>query len=551
MGHSKMTNSPTFPIDFINNAQIVDDKDVFVTIKATNNEKKQCLVEIKDNIGVCKTVTAETNALDYSYRLTDLSRNQDGSYEFNLTQMYSARVYLSVKYPLQLYIDSSNPGAIAIIDPDGFKTRDANYYTVYDKFEFTYNNGGMWMNPTAVDFFSIPLQISMPTSTSAFQQAGLSDSRSEILNKVKGIFDEVGAREEWNKLFLKFGEDDAVLRVMSPGKAMIDTGPGSNPVFAPNYLSSDKFGLNYIEYVWDYYSPEKGNKIKIDYSELAGDRDFQPKLSNEYIFEGHTEGDKFIFSNQGNEKSIEIVKPHSISFFAGAQGSFSFPNHSIGAIIARELTSAFDAGLLPAEDDALLKKSYFESKKGEFYKANPNIKGDNSSPWYDVYSKAFHSFEGQPVYTFAYDDALGQDGTLRNPNKDAIGKVTVKIGDLSGLNIPNPYEDSLKYTVTVNLGKNGNEAYYNLVYNGQTIIPGPSTILRDVSSPLKVKFNSVDQEIYLKHHMVEPYNPITDGIVIIKNSQDSVTVNFPGPPANIRPEELSVQTGGEEVHDEL
>ncbi len=51
--------------------------------------------------------------------------------------------------------------------------------------------------------------------------------------------------------------------------------------------------------------------------------------------------------------------------------------------------------------------------------------------------------------------------------------------------------------------------------------------------------------------MVEPYNPITDGIVIIKNSQDSVTVNFPGPPANMRPEELSVQTGGEEVHDEL
>jgi hypothetical protein len=205
---------------------------------------------------------------------------------------------------------------------------------------------------------------------------------------------------------------------------------------------------------------------------------------------------------------------------------------------------------LPAEDGAVLKKSYFESKKGEFYQANSNIEGDNSSPWYDVYSKAFHSFEGQPVYTFAYDDALGQDGTLHNPNKDAIGKVTVKIGDLSGLNIPNPYEDSLKYTATVNLGKNGNEAYYSLVYNGQTVVPGAPTILRDASSPLKVKFNGVDQEIYLKYPIVQPYNPITDGIVIIKNSQDSVTVNFPGPPANVKPEELSVQAGYE-VHDEL
>jgi hypothetical protein len=186
---------------------------------------------------------------------------------------------------------------------------------IYDKFEFTYNNGGIWMNPTAVDFFSIPLQISMPTSTSAFQQAGLTDSRSEILNKVKGIFDEVGAKEEWNKLFLKFGEDDAVLMVMSSGKAMIDTGPGSNPIFAPNYLSSDKFGLNYIDYIWNYYVDKK---IKIDCSELAGDKDFQPKLSNGYIFEGHTEGDKFIFSNEGNEMSLAITKPASIAFFAGA-----------------------------------------------------------------------------------------------------------------------------------------------------------------------------------------------------------------------------------------
>ncbi|EDV18559.1 uncharacterized protein TRIADDRAFT_62933 [Trichoplax adhaerens] len=335
---------------------------------------------------------------------------------------------------------------------------------------------------------------------------------------------------------------------MSPGKAMIGTGPGSNPIFANDYLSNDKFGLNYIDYVWHYYIC-KG--IKVDCSELKGDKDFMPKLNNGYIFEGDVESDKFIFSNQGNETSVVISKPGSISFFAGAQGNFDFPNHSVGAIIVRALTSAFDAGLLPSEDDALLNLEYFKSKKREFYKQNSNIEDNKGGPWYDVYSKAFHSFEGQPVYTFAYDDALGQDGTLHNPNKDAIGKVTVKVGDLSGLNIPNPYEDSSKYTVAVNLGKNGNEAYYNLVYNGEIIVPGSKTTLKDVSSPLKVKFNGVDQEIYLKHHMVKPYNPITDGIVITKNSQDdSVTVNFPGPPANVKPEELSVQTD-HGAHDEL
>ena len=50
--------------------------------------------------------------------------------------------------------------------------------------------------------------------------------------------------------------------------------------------------------------------------------------------------------------------------------------------------------------------------------------------------------------------------------------------------------------------------------------------------------------------MVKPYNPITDGIVIIKISQDSATVNFPGPPANTKPEELNLQDDSH-AHDEL
>ncbi len=157
-----MTNMPKFPIEFINNARITDNDSTYIVAKATNADDKQCLVKIENGVGVCEAVTAQTDSASYSYKLSNLPKNSDGNPEFNLTQMHSGRIYVSMKYPLKLYIDSSKPENIAIIDPDGFKTRDSNHYTIYDKFEFTFNDKGLWINPTAVDFFSIPLQISLP-----------------------------------------------------------------------------------------------------------------------------------------------------------------------------------------------------------------------------------------------------------------------------------------------------------------------------------------------------------------------------------------------------
>ena len=323
---------------------------------------------------------------------------------------------------------------------------------------------------------------------------------------------------------------------MSPGKAMTNTGPGSNPTFASDYLANDKFGLNYIDSVWDYY---KTNTIKVDCSEIAGDKDFNPKLKNGYLFTGQVKGDKFTFSNEGDEVVLSIAKPESISFFAGAQGSFDFPNHTVGAIIARALTAAFDAGLLPADNDITLSKDYFKSKHPDFYKDNVHL-GTKGGPWFDLYSKEVHNFKDQPIYTFAYDDALGQDGTLHSPNVDSIGKVSVTIGDMTGTTLPDPYTDDTKYMITVNLGKNNLNAFYELQYGEQSIKPGAPTILKDVTSPFVATFNGIEESIYIKYPMIEPYNPTAEGIVIDVNKQDpsSVTINFPGPPKDVMPGDI-------------
>jgi len=524
----KMKNLTNFPIEFINNAKITDNDSTYIIVKATNADDKQCLVKIESNVGVCEAVTAQTDSVSYSYKLSDLTKNSAGNPEFNLTQMKSGRIYVSMKYPLKLHIDSSNPNKMAIIDPDGFKTRDSNYYTVYDKFEFTLNENGLWINPTSVDFFSIPIKLSLPTSPN-LKSSGFSDKRSDILTSVWKEFSQSVSSNEWNKLFLNF-DSGTTLRVMAPGKAMRDTGPGSNPTFASDYLANNKFGLNYIDTVWDYY---KKNTIKVDCSELAGDKDFNPKLKD-YVFTGQIKNDEFTFSNSGNESVLSIAKPESISFFAGSVGSFDFPNHTVGAIIVRGLTAAFDAGLLPADNGITLSKDYFKSKHGDFYKDNKYL-GTKGGPWFDLYSKAFHNFQGQPIYTFAYDDILGQDGTLQDPNASSIGKVSVTIGDMTGITLPDPYTDDTKYDIILSLGQNDNKAFYEAKYNGTVINPIEPVKLYDVTSPLKVTLNGIEESIYIKYPMVVPYVPIADGTVIIKESSLPIKVNLPGPPANVMP----------------
>ena len=122
------------PVEIINNTKIADDNAVYIVVKATNpSTKKQCLVHFdKDGNGSCEDVTAQTHFSDYSYALSTLP--SDGNNRLiHLPKVDSGRIYFSVGTPMDLYIDASNPGSISIIDPDGFKPRDNNYYTLFDK----------------------------------------------------------------------------------------------------------------------------------------------------------------------------------------------------------------------------------------------------------------------------------------------------------------------------------------------------------------------------------------------------------------------------------
>ena len=70
-----MKNLTNFPIEFINNAKITDNDSTYIIVKATNADDKQCLVKIEGNVGICEAVTAQTDSVSYSYKLSYLTKN--------------------------------------------------------------------------------------------------------------------------------------------------------------------------------------------------------------------------------------------------------------------------------------------------------------------------------------------------------------------------------------------------------------------------------------------------------------------------------------------
>jgi hypothetical protein len=562
----------SFPVSIINNSGIPDDQ-AFVTIKASLSGK-DCFMDIDKTTGkgTCQVTTASTKSSLYTYRLTDLPLNS-GSYDIELPKVESGRLYFSFYNKLEFAINfDQNNNNYIILDPDGYKMRDVNYYTIYDKVEFTFTGDGTWINPTAVDFFSIPIRISQPGLPSGLKDAGFTKDRMQIRDEVKGTFENTAGQksgrhpltlDEWNKLVLNYeGYDqqgyqtETFLRLMSPGKAMVEIGTNLNERFDPNYLSNEgKWGFDYIGSLWEYYNGQKNpsHQLVIDCRELEGDTKY-PLYGqlDDYTWTGQVDASQqFVFESNSTIKAppdIKIGVPESRAFFAGATSSFDAPNHSARAIIVRELTSAFEVGLLP-NDGTMLNKAYFEDQRsqGKFYADNSHLAADKTGPWFDLYSKALHEAGGsdQPIYTFAYDDALGQDGTLHDP---LARQVVITIGDMktADIPIPDPYkiDPDNTYNVTMIVGGTGSK-HYDVYYDNPPVdtdsplTPQKPYTFTNVEMPLKVTFNSDALDIYVDHPMVRPQTTLSDGIVINRNivlkdpepgSTIEATVVFPGPP---------------------
>lgn len=501
------------PMEIINNSGFPDEQ-VYITAKGLYLDSlKDCFLKFDESgNGECVPVNDDTDAAHYAYPLSKLR-------EIKIPKIASGRLYVSIGYPMDLYVTK---GKNKIIDSDGFKPRDSNYYTLHDKIEFSYTDAGTWVNPTAVDFFSLPIRIEQEGSQSGVRTTGLSGSRDAIFSQLREVVDTHDQTKDkvWSTLFVNFTDAGITtpLRFIAPGKAMMGNIPNTTP-FDANYLNNSKrYDFDYIDALWNYY---KNHALLIDASELRS-----YFTLNNYLFTGKVnERDEFIFTNQDGSYSEAIAKPtHSTPFFAGAGGEFDHSNNTPKAIIVRQFTSAVAVGLLPALDNTLIDKKYFVDNHSNFFTDNALLQNTKQGPWYNLFSKALHSFgHEQPIYAFAYDDALGQDGTLHDPNAENISKVTVTIGEMAGETIPDPYTDHTLYNVKILIGKNSTVKFNGAILNHLDT-------LQNVSVPFTVDLNGHPANIYFRHSIVRPYFEGADGIVIEEASDKNVTIIFPGLP---------------------
>lgn len=351
-------------------------------------------------------------AYDYTF-----FKNSSGEYIIRVPYLESGRVYISINKKLEMPIVGSaqNPG---IADPNPFNTGESNYTVLYDKVEFTYfmvgNQAQTVINPTAVDALALPIAVEQGKRVGNTVERvlyGITAPRNETFAKIESMLSGPGIDPEWKRLIIK-DENGTILRIIAPGR--------DNNFFDQNYLSKEPY--NYIQDLWNYY---KTRTLKIDCLEL---QHFLPKLGSYYFSGQVNENNEFVFTNENNSHTEKIDMPTSNNFFLASQGTFEAANNTVRAVIVRNMCAAWSVGFLPAPNNTTLTREYYLKNKDTFYSRNELIAtaGKQNGPWYDLYAKAIHQVS-KDIYAWAYDDALGLDGT--NFSTDEF-PATITIGPL-------------------------------------------------------------------------------------------------------------------------
>jgi hypothetical protein len=352
-------------------------------------------------------------SLAYGYDYTYF-KNANGEYVMHVPYLKSGRVYISLNNKLKMPVVGQAPN-LGIADPSAFNPNDPNYDYLYDKVEFTYfmtPTGPLTViNPTAVDCLALPIAVSQDKLVDGKVENvlyGITDSRDKTFNAIENILKASGNSPQWGRLVIR-NNQGTILRIVAPGR--------DDAFFDSTYLN------DYINALWSYYTT---HTLTIDCTELTN---IIPGLGS-YTFTGKVIGNDLVFTNATKTYTEKIAKPESKNFFLADQGSFQATNNTVKAVLVRNICSAWSVGLLPVPDGTMLTRTYYLEQKNNhnFYKDNTIIPTTGANkPWYNLYAKAIHSIS-KDIYAWAYDDAIGLDGTNFSTDKYP---ATLTIGRMS------------------------------------------------------------------------------------------------------------------------
>ncbi|MED7788067.1 beta-1,3-glucanase family protein [Francisella sp. 19X1-34] len=270
---TKTTSSDAYPLKIINNSNISED--TYITVVDGTN-----IYKVADDGTLTKgSLLSKAYFQDYGKDI-----GHSGSFTVKIPKPFiSGRIYISIGHPL---------GGVATNAPFYSKSSsDSNYYmsqVVYDKFELTYNSSGvLYIDPTSVDFFSIPLTMQNPSpiKPTGLKESGypLGMSRKEIITQATTNFTagvSSGSVATWKSLI--FNNSGSTIRIISPSGIATSTGadnslgsiknmankpPATGSSYLLNPITTPSGSSFYIKNLISYYEGTK-HQLAFDVSQL-------------------------------------------------------------------------------------------------------------------------------------------------------------------------------------------------------------------------------------------------------------------------------------------
>ncbi|MDR3623560.1 MAG: beta-1,3-glucanase family protein [Chlamydiales bacterium] len=383
----------------------------------------------------------------------------------------SARIYYSVGGPIDWLVPYV--GAVQFQPQDFENPLQDNYYTLFDKQEFTMDGGDRYiMNPTLVDYYGIPLSFSIsytdytqitPTPTVAYAGLPPSLTSTQIFTNYTTATATLpstpdgGTEPKWQGLYLTYAPpsgSSGLLRILSPDSACSAIG---TPLFPLDYfIEPDYTTCSWLSNVW--YNV--GNTASFQEHPLYIDLSTAGPTYGvaEGVMDGSGNFNFSVLSGTGGGSTLTLPLPNSSkAFFTSTLSDYSPTPTSTGdpnvsTAIWQGLSAAVISGVIPlvTSESAPLSQSFIRTQT--LFTNNSLI--PCTGPWYDFYSGTFigmGSGNYTQFYTTPYGDYLGTSGTVTVTNiANAGAHVITTIGDMSGIPIPDPFNDSNNYTVIFN-----------------------------------------------------------------------------------------------------
>jgi len=209
-------------INFTNNSGKYPDDSVFISIMGEDGSGNVCWIDQSGKLIPVKTAD-NTNGgyCNYFHKLSDFK-------SVSIPALIGARIRVSIGKVYKMKINSENPHA-AYTDADLNNVNDPNRSIIFDKIEFSYVSGILYLNTTTVDFFGIPFNVS---------------------GKVGSQDVTVGWKSSRKQLFDAFNS-----LVPADFKTLVQ---GSYRIVAPHKLNAFNSGYfnDYIDSVWAAYKTD-------------------------------------------------------------------------------------------------------------------------------------------------------------------------------------------------------------------------------------------------------------------------------------------------------